>query len=142
VTDVPDGVASIAHGETPVGWRNIALGSVAFFLAMPAVLGGLGSVIPALLHPDGRLPAVTRFDHAVISIFTWSVVLAWLSLPATILAVILGAWAAKRAGWKTAFSRTLLAVVVAAIVLSAASYGLGWMSMQRHPEFRHGIPAR
>jgi hypothetical protein len=128
--------------EIPVAWVTVALGGVALLLSMPAVFGGLGSVVPALLHPDGRMPMATPLDRGVISIFTWSVVLVMLSPPATLVSAILGLWAAKRAGWKTAFARTLMGVLGAATILTAASYGLAWMSVQRHPEFRQGIPAR
>jgi hypothetical protein len=142
VSDGSERPASEDDEARPVAWGNVALGGAALFLAMPAVLGGLGSLIPAAFHPDGRMPIATAFDQAVVSLFTWSVLLVLLSPPATVVAAILGLWAARRAGWKTAFSRTLLAVVGGAIVLTAASYGLTWISAQRHPEFRHGIPAR
>jgi hypothetical protein len=131
-----------AQDETPVAWGNIGLGGIALVLALPAVFGGLGSLVPALLHPDGRMPMATGLDRAVVSIFTWSVLLVLLSPPATLVSAIVGVWAATRVGWKTAFARTLFAVVGAAIVLTAASYGVTWLSMQRHPEFRQGIPAR
>ena len=138
---MPDLTAS-AQDETPVAWGNVVLGGIALVLALPAVFGGLGSLVPALVHPDGRMPMVTRLDRAVVSIFTWSVLLVLLSPPATLVSAILGAWAAKRVGWKTAFARTLLAVVGTAVLLTAASYGVTWLSMQRHPEFRQGIPPR
>jgi ABC-type sugar transport system permease subunit len=142
VTELPTSAVSADGEATPILWRNVALGGAALLLAMPAVFGGLGSLIPAILHPDGKMPAVTDFDQAVIAVFTWSVLLVLISPPATLLAAIIGAWAAKRAGWKTAFSRTILVIVGVAFVLTAASYIRTWMSMQRHPEFRQGIPVQ
>jgi hypothetical protein len=142
VTDVPEAEAPAIDDQASVTWGNIGLGGSALFLAMPAILGGLGSLIPPLIHPDGMLPMATSFDRAVVSIFTWSVVLAMLSPPATLFAVILGAWAAKRAGWKTAFSRTLLIFVVAATLCNVTTYTVSRIAMQRHPEFNQGIPVR
>jgi hypothetical protein len=141
VTDELPGPSS-AEAEPQIARRGFVLGSIAFFLAMPAVLGGLGSLVPVVLYPDGKMPMATRLDNLVISVFAWSALLVLLSPPATLFGAMLGVWAAKRAGWKTAFSRTLLAVLAAGVGLTAANYWIAWTAMQRHPEFRHGIPPR
>ena len=132
----------VETGMEVAGSHTVALAIGAIVLALPGLLGGLGSVLPAFLYPDGRMPMATAFDRALVSVFTWSVLLVFFSPPATLLATGAGVWLARRVGWRRGITKIVLTVVGIAIMLTLAAAWLGWVAMEAHPEFRHGIPAR
>lgn len=134
--------SALAVVALDAGRRNTALAAAVTVLALPAILGGLGSVLPALLYPDGRMPMSTLFERAIVNVFTWSVLLVLVSPPATLLATCLGVGLARRVGWRGHLSRMVVGVLSLAILLSLATAWLGWVAMEAHPEFRNGIPGR
>ena len=105
-----------------------AVGAVALLLLLPSILGGLGSLVPPIVRPDPGWPVETGFDRAFVAVYTWSVVLAMMSPPATVLGAVVGVWAVKRAGL-----RTVLGTIGVATFLTAAFWLWMWRTMREFP---------
>jgi hypothetical protein len=69
------------------------------------------------------MPLETSWDRLLVGVYTWSVVLAMMSPPATVVGLVLGVIAIRRAGRKTVFGKTLTWVLVATVLLSMAFVG-------------------
>jgi hypothetical protein len=106
-----------------VSWTNTLLGYGALACCLPALFGCLGTFLPELAHPGGIMPLETPWDRLVVSVYTWSVVLAMISPPATVLGLAVGIIAVRRAGRKTVFGKTLTGVLVATVILSMIFVG-------------------
>jgi hypothetical protein len=138
VTTVP-----AAGPESPaVRQRAAIVATAAPVFALPAILGGVGSLLPAVIYPDGRMPMSTAVDRAFVYAFSWSALLALVSPPATLLAISLAIWLARSTGWRSPVTRVVAAIVFLAVALSIATGWLAWAAMEAHPEFRQGIPNR
>jgi hypothetical protein len=96
---------------------NTLLGSAALFMCLPGIFGGLGTFLPQLFKPETHWALKTAWDQLVVDIYTWSIALAMLSPPTTLVGLALGVSAIRRAGRSTAFRRTMAGVLAATILL-------------------------
>jgi hypothetical protein len=116
-----------------IKWVDVTIGAVALLLLLPSIFGGLGSLVPPIVRPGPGWPVETGFDRAFVAVYTWSVVLAMMSPPATVLGAVVGVWAVKRAGMRTAFGKTVLGTIGVATFLTAAFWLWMWRTMREFP---------
>ena len=109
--------------QDEVSWSNTLLGMGALACCLPALFGCLGTFLPELVQPGNAWPLETSWDRFVVNVYTWSVVLAMMSPPATLVGLALGIIAIKRVGRRTAFGKTLTGVLVATVLLSVLFAG-------------------
>lgn len=57
-------------------------------------------------------------DRAFVDVFSWSSMVALLSPPATLLGIVVGVWAIRRAGWSTGFSKAITVILLSAVLLT------------------------
>jgi hypothetical protein len=112
VIDATTPVTTHPQGES----RNTALATASCMLALPAILGALGALLPGFLQPNGLLPMETAFDRGVIWVSSWGSIVAMVSPPATLVAMILAVWHASRVGWRDKRTVIVLGVVGVAVV--------------------------
>jgi hypothetical protein len=113
----------IRQTELEVSRGNTVLGGVALLACLPAIFGCLGTFLPELLRQGDAWPVETPWDRLLVDLFTWSVVLAMMSPPATLIGLVLGVVAIRRAGRTTVFGRTLAWILAGAVMLSLAFAG-------------------
>jgi hypothetical protein len=101
-----------------ISWSTTLVGAGALVCCLPALFGSLGTFVPELLQPGNGWAMETPRQRLIVNIYTWSVMLAIVSPPATVVGLILGVVAIKRAGRKTVFGRAVGGILVAAVLLS------------------------
>jgi hypothetical protein len=142
---VQDNALATQAEAAEVSWSNTLLGAGALACCLPALFGCLGTFLPELLHSGTSWPLETSRDRFVVNVYTWSVVLAIMSPPATLVGLVLGIIAIKRAGRRTAFGKTLIGVLVASVLLSVAFAGhMIWAAKHAkwpQPRLTEGAPS-
>jgi hypothetical protein len=106
--------------EGEVSWSNTLLGAATLAACLPALFGCLGTFVPEILSPGPMMPMETASERLLVSIYTRSMPLAMMSLPATLVGLLLGLWTMRRAGPKTAFGKIIGSVLIVTILLSVA----------------------
>ena len=106
--------------DAAVSWTDTLTGAAALLGCLPAIFGGLGTFIPQALHPAGTWAVETTADQIMTRLYTWSVVLAFLSPPATLVGGAFGIWTIRRVGRKSTYGRVLGVIIGAAVALSLA----------------------
>jgi hypothetical protein len=116
-------VPDAADSDAQVRWTIVVLGGLALFACLPAMLGALGEVLIRVLWAnDVKWPAETALGRAVVISWGWSLKLAMMSPPATVVGALIGAWAIKRAGWRTALGKAVAIVLALAFVSTGVHY--------------------
>lgn len=109
--------AALAPGPARLRVSDIAIGTVAILLCLPAILGAVGSILPTIIKPANAWPVASFGERLFVEVFTWSVVLALASPYSTIAAVPFAVWTAKRTGLSSTFARIVCGLLVAAAAM-------------------------
>lgn len=93
---------------------------LAFVLLAPAVLGGFGTLVPAMLHPEGTIPLEGAWNRTLAFAVVVSTPVALLSPFATIPGLGFAVAGVRRLGMRQPLGRALAVMAALAVSVSAA----------------------
>ena len=111
----------------PAGSRIAAI--VAIVLATPAVVGTIMTEFPRLLRPGDSMPLETAVDRVLVWVFSWGVLVAFLSLPTSLFSWALASYLVWRNGRRDRWARAAGIFALAALVGTGVTV---WRQVEAH----------